>query len=168
MYKLVCFWLFLGIAKIWHYKRKTRKCRAKAGLPQLYDEDDLPDPAYDPNYVHVLSEKEQADLHRRSLFFLSVINWQTTVSRTNKIPTITNVVSSSWHRNASRRFWYLISTCKCWCQFPRLFPLGMFLETGWSTLANISYLSTALVICCLNDANSVFQVRFCWIHSDDV
>lgn len=39
--------------------------RAKAGLPQLLDVDDLPDPAYDPNYVHVLSDKEQKDLHKR-------------------------------------------------------------------------------------------------------
>lgn len=54
-----------GIAKIWHYKRKTQKLRAKAGLPQLFDVDDLPDPAYDPNYVHVLTDEEQQDLHRR-------------------------------------------------------------------------------------------------------
>ncbi|KAF7968425.1 hypothetical protein HWV62_30583 [Athelia sp. TMB] len=51
--------------KIWHYKRRTRQLREKAGLPQLYDEDDLPDPAYDPNYVHVLNDQEQADLHYR-------------------------------------------------------------------------------------------------------
>lgn len=50
---------------IWHYKRRTRMLREKAGLPQLYDVDDLPDPAYDPNYVHVLSDKEQNDLHYR-------------------------------------------------------------------------------------------------------
>lgn len=51
--------------KIWEYKRRTTRLRAEAGLPQLYDVDDLPDPAYDPNYVHVLSEREQADLHYR-------------------------------------------------------------------------------------------------------
>ena len=39
--------------------------RAKAGLPQLYDVDDLPDHAYDPNYVHVLTEAEELDLHSR-------------------------------------------------------------------------------------------------------
>lgn len=50
---------------IWYYKRRTRLLREKAGLPQLYDVDDLPDPAYDENYVHVLSEREQADLHYR-------------------------------------------------------------------------------------------------------
>jgi hypothetical protein len=55
-----------GISKIWHYKRKTRKLRARAGLPELYDIDDLPDPAYDPNFVHVLTEQEQQDLHNRT------------------------------------------------------------------------------------------------------
>lgn len=50
---------------IWHYKRKTTKLRQKAGLPELYDSDDLPDPVYDKNYVHVLSEKDQLDLHYR-------------------------------------------------------------------------------------------------------
>jgi hypothetical protein len=39
--------------------------RAMAGLPQLFDVDDLPDRAYDPNYVHVLSDKEELDLHKR-------------------------------------------------------------------------------------------------------
>lgn len=56
----------IGIYKIWAYKRRTKKLREKAMLPQLYDVDDLPDPAYDPNYVHVLSDKEQADLHKRA------------------------------------------------------------------------------------------------------
>jgi len=54
-----------GIWKIWMYKRKTIKLRVKADLPQLFDIDDLPDPVYDPNYVHVLTEEEQKDLHRR-------------------------------------------------------------------------------------------------------
>lgn len=55
-----------GICKIWHYKRKIAKLRQKAGLPELYDPDDLPDPVYDPNYVQVLTEKEQIDLHYRA------------------------------------------------------------------------------------------------------
>lgn len=42
------------------------KLRAKAGLPELYDADDLPDPVYDPNYVHVLTEEQQIDLHYRT------------------------------------------------------------------------------------------------------
>ena len=61
------FALFLGIWKIWWYKRKTIKLRANAGLPQLLDVNDLPDPVYDPSYVHVLTETEQKDLHRRRL-----------------------------------------------------------------------------------------------------
>ena len=60
----------LGICKIWHYKRKITKLRAKAGLPELYDPDDLPDPVYDPNYIHVLSEHEQIDLHYRKCLFV--------------------------------------------------------------------------------------------------
>ncbi|KII95087.1 hypothetical protein PLICRDRAFT_33917 [Plicaturopsis crispa FD-325 SS-3] len=63
------------IYKIWHYKRRTRSLRAKAGLPQLYDEDDLPDPAYDPSYVHVLSEAEQRDLHHQQVRFQKHQTW---------------------------------------------------------------------------------------------
>ena len=55
----------LGICKIWHYKRKVARLRKKAGLLELYDPDDLPDPVYDKNYVQVLTEKEQIDLHYR-------------------------------------------------------------------------------------------------------
>jgi len=61
--------------KIWAYKRRTRKLRAKAGLPQLYDNDDLPDPAYDSAYVHVLNDKEQADLHNHQLKFQQSQTW---------------------------------------------------------------------------------------------
>ena len=57
----------IGICKIWHYKRKIAKLRRKAGLPELYDPDDLPDPVYDPNYIHVLTEEQQIDLHYRML-----------------------------------------------------------------------------------------------------
>ena len=39
--------------------------RRRAGLLELYDPDDLPDPVYDKNYVQVLNEKEQIDLHYR-------------------------------------------------------------------------------------------------------
>ncbi|KAK0498658.1 hypothetical protein EDD18DRAFT_1158598 [Armillaria luteobubalina] len=60
---------------IWHYKRRSRKLRREAGLPPLFDEDDLPDPAYDPNYVHVLTEKEQDDLHRQQLKFKHHQTW---------------------------------------------------------------------------------------------
>jgi hypothetical protein len=59
--------------KIWYYKRRTRKLRKKAGLPELYDKDDLPDPIFDPNYVHVLTDQEQYELHhRRSLHSCAV------------------------------------------------------------------------------------------------
>lgn len=61
--------VFIGILRIWHYKKLTRKLRKQANLPPLFDEDDLPDPIYDPNYVHVLTEKQERDLHHRELLF---------------------------------------------------------------------------------------------------
>ncbi|KAL0572041.1 hypothetical protein V5O48_009919 [Marasmius crinis-equi] len=63
------------IAKIYHYKRRTARLRKEAGLPQLYDPDDLPDPAFDPNYVHVLTDKEQKDLHRQQRKFQYSQTW---------------------------------------------------------------------------------------------
>ncbi|KAI3612115.1 integral membrane protein [Moniliophthora roreri] len=98
------------IGKIYHYKRLTKKLRAKAGLPQLFDVDDLPDPAYDPNYVHVLTNEQQKDLHRQQVKFQH---------------------SQTWYRAHGT-------------ETHRAFP--------------ISY---ALLICCLNDGNSVFQAILC-------
>ncbi|THV08448.1 hypothetical protein K435DRAFT_11158 [Dendrothele bispora CBS 962.96] len=98
------------ITKIWYYKRKTRRLRAKAGLPQLYDVDDLPDPAYDPNYVHVLTDEEQMDLHRQQVKFQ---------------------YSQTWYRPHGT-------------ETHRAFPIN-----------------TALLICCLNDGNSIFQCILC-------
>lgn len=63
------------ICKIWHYKHKTTKLRDKAGLPQLFDVDDLPDPAYDPSFVHVLTEREQQDLHHQQVKFRESQTW---------------------------------------------------------------------------------------------
>ncbi|KAH7914214.1 hypothetical protein BJ138DRAFT_1000597 [Hygrophoropsis aurantiaca] len=63
------------IYKIWWYKRQTRILREKAGLPQLFDIDDLPDPVYDPYYVHVLSEIEQRDLHHQQERFRKSQTW---------------------------------------------------------------------------------------------
>ncbi|KAG1866516.1 hypothetical protein DFJ58DRAFT_724013 [Suillus subalutaceus] len=63
------------ICKVWHYKHKTTKLRDKAGLPQLFDVDDLPDPAYDPSFVHVLTEREQQDLHHQQVKFHESQTW---------------------------------------------------------------------------------------------
>ncbi|KAF8076500.1 hypothetical protein FPV67DRAFT_1664763 [Lyophyllum atratum] len=95
---------------IWHYKRKTRKIRAKASLPQLFDEDDLPDPKYDPNYVHVLTEKEEKFLHRQQRKFR---------------------YSQTWYRPHGT-------------ETHRAFPINL-----------------ALLICLLNDGNSIFQIMLC-------
>ncbi|KAJ3896072.1 hypothetical protein GG344DRAFT_37438 [Lentinula edodes] len=98
------------ISKIYSYKRRTRELRAKAGLPQLFDEDDLPDPVYDPNYVHVLTDEEQKDLHRQQVKFHHSQTWY-------------KPHGTSTHR---------------------AFPIGY-----------------ALLICCLNDGNSIFQIILC-------
>ncbi|KAF7292416.1 hypothetical protein HMN09_01225700 [Mycena chlorophos] len=95
---------------IWYYKRRTRRLRAKAGLPTLFDEDDLPDPAYDPNYVHVLTDKEQKFLHRQQVKF------------------------------AKHQTWYRAHGTETHRAFP---------------------INTALLICCLNDGNSIFQIMLC-------
>lgn len=63
------------ICKIWHYKHKTTKLRDKAGFPQLFDIDDLPDPVYDPTFVHVLTEREQRDLHHQQVKFHESQTW---------------------------------------------------------------------------------------------
>jgi hypothetical protein len=78
------------VYNIWYFKRKTRRLRKERGLPPLLDEDDLPDPVYDPHYVglaphlrfsrandglkqvHVLTETEQRDLHYRELVYAVV------------------------------------------------------------------------------------------------
>ncbi|KAI0269105.1 hypothetical protein BC834DRAFT_1039699 [Gloeopeniophorella convolvens] len=63
------------IVTIWYYKRLTRKLRRKAGLPELYDNDDLPDPIFDPNYVHVLTDKQQYELHHQQKKFMKSQTW---------------------------------------------------------------------------------------------
>ena len=52
-----------GVIKIWNYKRLTHKLRKEKGLPPLENEDDLPDPFYNDDYDHVLTEEQQDELH---------------------------------------------------------------------------------------------------------
>jgi hypothetical protein len=88
--------------KIWAYKRRTSKLREKAGLPQLCDTDDLPDPAYDPAYVHVLNDKEQADLHNRVYHIHRALkSTNSFYYRANEVSTKSNMVPASWYRNSS-------------------------------------------------------------------
>ncbi|CAE6347069.1 unnamed protein product [Rhizoctonia solani] len=63
------------IAKIWHYRQVTRRLRRNAKLPALIDGNDLPDPVYNPNYVHVLSDKQQEDLHYQQQKFMASQTW---------------------------------------------------------------------------------------------
>ncbi|KAH9045533.1 hypothetical protein EDB85DRAFT_1907089 [Lactarius pseudohatsudake] len=94
------------IVKIWYFKRQTRNLRRKVGLPDLYDKDDLPDPMFDPNYVHVLTDKQQYELHHQQKKLMK---------------------SQTWYRPHGT-------------ETHRAFPIN-----------------TALLICLLNDGNSVFQ-----------
>ncbi len=89
------------MVKIFYYKRRTRKLRKKAGLPELYDKDDLPDPVFDPNYVHVLTDKQQNQLHHReSLMHDNALLIFFLILRAKKVHEVPNVVSSSWDGNA--------------------------------------------------------------------
>lgn len=63
------------VCKIWYYQRKTEKLRLRAGLPELYDPNDLPDPHYDANYIPVLTEQEQIDLHYQQHKFMQAQTW---------------------------------------------------------------------------------------------
>ncbi|KAF9652096.1 hypothetical protein BDM02DRAFT_3161621 [Thelephora ganbajun] len=63
------------IYNIWYFKRKIRRLRKERGIPLLLDEDDLPDPIYDPNYVQVLTETEQRDLHYHQRQFMRSQTW---------------------------------------------------------------------------------------------
>jgi hypothetical protein len=71
--------------------------REKAGLPQLFDEDDLPDPEYDPNYVHVLTDEEQKDLHRRAYCQLALPMCTEQLDRTTQISPSPDMVQSPRH-----------------------------------------------------------------------
>jgi hypothetical protein len=96
--------------RIWQMKRRTAKLRSAGGLPQVVDEDDLPDPAQDPNYVPVLTVDEQEELRNHQLKFQR---------------------SQTWYR-----------------------PFATETNKAFST-------ETALIICCLNDGNSAFQILLC-------
>ncbi|KAK4690078.1 hypothetical protein P7C73_g67, partial [Tremellales sp. Uapishka_1] len=48
---------------IWKLKRLSTKLRAERDLPPIEDPDDMPDPAFDKDFVQVLSDKQQEQLH---------------------------------------------------------------------------------------------------------
>ncbi|KAF8592432.1 hypothetical protein K439DRAFT_1378530 [Ramaria rubella] len=63
------------ILLVWKMKRKSARLRRRAGLPELYDEDDLPDPQYDTNFVHVLTDDQQRELHHQQKEFAKSQTW---------------------------------------------------------------------------------------------
>jgi len=63
------------ILRIWHFKRLSAQLRERVGLPELHDEDDLLDPRYDLNYVHVLTDEQQKELHHQQKEFAKSQTW---------------------------------------------------------------------------------------------
>lgn len=63
------------ILKIWHYKKLTSTLRRKSGIPMLYDADDLPDPTYGENFVHVLTTEQEKRLHHEQIEFSKSQTW---------------------------------------------------------------------------------------------
>lgn len=63
------------MSRIWMLRSRVRKRRAKLGLSEIKDWNDLPDPATVPGYVNVLSEKEQAELEHQQSAFQASQTW---------------------------------------------------------------------------------------------
>jgi len=63
------------ILKIWRYKRLDATLRRQQSFPPLENQDDLPDPDLDPNFTHVLTEKQQRDLRRQQKRFQKSQMW---------------------------------------------------------------------------------------------
>lgn len=137
-------------------------------LPQLYDVDDLPDPAYDPNYVHVLSDKEQADLHKRtcarpvfSEHSLLILSLCVTLEQ------VKFRESQTWYRPHGTET-HRVSILSHFGEMPIL----MSNRSGISNQVHLlnftpNYLiqnipdRTALLICLFIDGNSFFQIILC-------
>ncbi|KAH8105900.1 golgi-body localization protein domain-containing protein [Cristinia sonorae] len=118
------------ICKIWWYKRKTRKLRAQAGLPQLYDEDDLPDPVYDENYVHVLSEAEQADLHYQQYKFSQSQTWyRPHGTQTHRAFPISIALTIAILNDLNSFFQILLSAC--------MWSMNRFERPAWTTATTL-------------------------------
>jgi len=63
------------IAQIWNLQRISRNLRKEKGLPPLENEHDLPDPDLDPNFTHVLTDKQQKILRVCQKRFMKSQTW---------------------------------------------------------------------------------------------
>ncbi|TCD68204.1 hypothetical protein EIP91_011376 [Steccherinum ochraceum] len=118
------------VYKIWYYKRRTRKLREKAGLPQLYDVDDLPDPVYDENYVHVLSEREQADLHYQQFKFSQSQTWyRPHGTQTHRAFPINLALTITILNDLNSFFQILLSAC--------MWSMDRFQRPAWTTATTL-------------------------------
>ncbi|KAJ3566414.1 hypothetical protein NP233_g7021 [Leucocoprinus birnbaumii] len=112
------------VCKIWHYKRKTIRLRKEAGLPQLFDLDDLPDPCYDSSYVRVLTDEEQEDLHRRA--FYPIYHWAEIQPKTSISEHVKFQYHQTWYRAHGGETHRIILCGTMW-------GLNRFQRPAWST-----------------------------------
>jgi len=116
--------------KIWYYKRRTRKLRKKASLPELYDNDDLPDPMFDPNYVHVLTDKEQYELHHQQKKFMKSQTWyRPHGTETHRAFPITIALWICLFNDGNSVFQCMLAGC--------MWGLNRFERPGWTTASLI-------------------------------
>jgi len=118
------------ISWIWYYKRRTRKLRKKAGLPELYDKDDLPDPVYDPNYVHVLTDKEEHELHHEQKKLMKSQTWyRPHGTETHRAFPITTALWICLLNDGNSVFQCMLAAC--------MWSMNRFQRPGWTTASLI-------------------------------
>ncbi|EPT03734.1 hypothetical protein FOMPIDRAFT_1158598 [Fomitopsis schrenkii] len=116
--------------KIWHYKRKTEKLRRAAGLPDLYDPNDLPDPQYDANYVPVLTDEEQIDLHYQQHKFMQSQTWyRPHGTQTHRAFRVDDAVWITVMNDLNSIFQCLLSGC--------MWSLNRFERPAWTTATTL-------------------------------
>ncbi|KZT74331.1 hypothetical protein DAEQUDRAFT_660489 [Daedalea quercina L-15889] len=114
------------VFKIWWYKRKTEKLRCAAGLPELYDPNDLSDPLYDANYVPVLTEEEQIDLHYQQHMFMQSQTWyRPHGTQTHRAFPVDTAVWITVMNDLNSIFQCLLSGC--------MWGLNRFTRPAWTT-----------------------------------
>jgi hypothetical protein len=125
--------------KIWYYKRLTRKLRKKAGLPELYDKDDLPDPIFDPNYVRVLTDEQQYELHHQQKQFMKSQTWyRPHGTETHRAFPINRALWICIFNDANSVFQCTLAAC--------MWALNRFQRPAWTTSVLILFAFTCGII----------------------
>ncbi|KAH9938207.1 uncharacterized protein B0H18DRAFT_866440 [Fomitopsis serialis] len=119
------------VGKIWWYKRKTEKLRYAAGLPELYDPNDLPDPQYDANFVPVLTEEEQIDciIVSQHMFMQSQTWYRPHGTQTHRAFPVDTAVWITGMNDLNSFFQILLSGC--------MWGLNRFQRPAWTTATTL-------------------------------